>query len=57
MKPKVNRVATIPPNPLTTPEQVEMQPQINIAAPMYHDGREILLMIMLLGICMRMYPT
>lgn len=54
MKPRQKRVATMPPKFVVTPERVEIMPQINMAAAMYQDGREILLMTMLEGICMRM---
>lgn len=37
----MNRVATIPPKLVVTPEQVEIIPQMIMAPPMYQLGREI----------------
>lgn len=40
-KPSMNRVATIPPKLVVTPEQVEIIPHMIMAPPMYQLGREI----------------
>lgn len=39
------------------PVRVEIRPQSSIAHAMYNDGREMRLMNMFDGTCMRMYPT
>lgn len=48
---------TMPAKLCVFPVRVEIRPHSNIAAEMYSDGREIRLMNMFDGTCMRIYPT
>ena len=57
INPRKKRVATMPENPVTIPDNVEIMPQISIATPIYAEGRLIWLMKMLDGTCIKMYPT
>jgi hypothetical protein len=56
-KPRKKRITTMPLKLVATPLNVEMRPHRHMATLMYSDGREILLMNMLEGTCIRMYPT
>lgn len=48
------RTATMPAKLWVFPESVLMSPQSSIAADMYHDGREMRLMIIFEGTCIKM---
>ena len=52
--PRKKRVATIPENPVTIPDKVEIIPQRSMTIPIYSEGRAILFINILLGTCMRM---